>query len=392
MVLEMKVVHLISNLEIGGAQRVRLELIRKFIEMGCKPENHILAYFHDGPMRKKFENIGIRTKKLVDGLLKYSPSAVFSINRLIEAEKPDIIHSQLWVSNFFARIACSNQKIPVICDLHCMPSVQGFFRNILDRIVPFKASRYVAVSEGIGRAFKYLGAARLVNNSRPEVGSISVIQNGVDSTKFRFSFADRDFLRKDLGIDKKTFVVGAVGRIETVKSFDHLIRAFKKFHDICVSKRFFNQASDVKLVIVGFGQEEQAMRQLVANLGLKRNVIFRSTTHGMYKFYSIFDCLAITSRSEGLSVAMLEALFSGLPIVTTGDSNGEHEVIKDGLNGFVFDYGNETAMVEKLLKIFHEFNPDFTQRPSLIDSHFDIGRVAKEYRNLYREVIEAKLQ
>lgn len=388
----MKVIHLISNLEIGGAQRVRLELIRKFLDMGCKPENHILAYFHDGPMRKKFENIGIRTYKLVDGLFKYSPSSIFSINRLIEREKPDIVHSQLWISNFFARIACVKNKIPLICDLHCMPGVQGFFRNILDRIAPFKASRYVAVSRGIGRAFKYLGAARLADNLRPETGSIAVIENGVDSTKFRFSFVDRDFLRKDLGIDKKAFVVGAVGRIEAVKSFDHLIRAFKRFHDICVSKRFFGRASDVKLVIVGFGNEELAMRQLVANLGLKRNVIFRSTTHGMYKFYSLFDCLAITSRSEGLSVAMLEALFSGLPIVTTGDENCEHEVIKDGLNGFVFNYGDQEAMVEKLLKILHEFNPDFTQRPSLVDSHFDIGRVAKEYRNLYREVLEAKLR
>ncbi len=386
----MKVVHLISNLEIGGAQRVRLELLRKFFEMGCKPENHVLAYFQDGPMRKKFENIGVRTKQLVGGVFRFSPLMIFSIKRLIEEEKPDVVHSQLWSTNFCAKIACRSAKIPLICDLHCMPNVQGFFKNVLDRIIPFKASRYVAVSQGIGKAFKFLGAKSCLSDGlKPNLGAISVIQNGVDSTKFRFSFADRDFLRKELSIDKNSFVIGAVGRIEAVKSFDILIRAFKRFYDIVKSQ---NQPRDVKLVIVGYGNQEDSMRQLVTNLGLKRNVIFRSTTHGMYKFYSTFDCLAITSRSEGLSIAMLEALFSGLEIVTTGDKNCEHEIIKDGLNGYVFNYGDETALVEIFLELLGKFNPDFLQRPSLIDAHFDIGRVASQYRNLYREVIEAQAQ
>lgn len=389
----MKVVHLVTSLEVGGAQRVRLELVRKLIEMGHDPDDHLLAYFKSGPMKKKFENIGVETHKLSGSFFRYGPAAFMDLKSLIRSFKPDIVHSQLWMANLFAKLACTSPEIKLICDLHCMPSTQGFFKTFCDRFLPVNADRYVAVCRAVADAFKKCWPLAKIGDGKAATGKTVVIKNGVDSNKFKFSFGAREDLREFLRIDEDCFVLGGVGRLEKEKSFDYLIKAFKKFcQKVEEGQKPGNliTVDDLRLVIVGNGSQEGDLKRLANSLGLSEKVIFSSTTHGMYKYYSLFDCMAISSKAEGLSVALLEGLFSGLPVISVSGKGDEHEVIKDGENGHLVGFGKTDEVAEKVYQVFKKFDPEFRERPSLIGQEFEVETMAKKYQTLYKEVLEVR--
>lgn len=386
----MRILHITSNLEIGGAQRVRLELLRKLIAIDHEPKNHMLAYFIDGPMREKFENIGVKTVQISGEFFTYGPASLKFLRKVIKEFKPDIIHSQLWAANIFARLAALNTNIPVICDLHNMPEVQGFWRNLFEHLFLIKPTRYVAVSDGIAKAYMQKFGLKEFNQKSAVAGSVVTIKNGVDANKFRFSFAARENLRETFDIDSDYFVIGAVGRLESVKSFDNLIQAFAMFYEQIKQRLIAKNLHEeplVRLVIVGDGSQKQMLRGLAKSHNLGKKIIITTPTKSISRFYSLFDCLAISSRSEGLSVALLEALFAGLKVITTSPSN-MHEVVVQDKNGYIVSFNDQAAMVKIFMELFENFNPDFLERPSLASSDFEILNMSKSYQALYRQILQ----
>lgn len=389
----MKILHIISSLEIGGAQRVRLELLRKLISQDHAARDHILLYFNDGPMREKFENIGVKTFRVNGKFLTYGWGAISLIKKIIASFKPDIIHSQLWAANIFARLAARESQTPVICDLHCMPEVQGFWRNLLERFLPIQPACYVAVSDGIAEAFTKKFSLPLRNPSAPQTGALIVIKNGVDAHKFRFSFATRENFRETFEIENDCFVVGSVGRLEPVKSFDNLIQAFAEFFKQIkarLSQTNPLEEPNLKLIIVGEGSQKNFLRGLVKSSGLAQKIIITKPTKSISRFYSLFDCFAISSKSEGLSVALLEALFAGLTVVTTTQTP-EHEAVVHEKNGLLVPFADKEAMVKAFIAMYEKFNPEFQERPSLADPEFEISCMTSKYQSLYNQICQERL-
>ena len=370
----MKILHVISNLEIGGAQRVRLELVRRMLITGDVAQEHRIVYFQDGPIHKKFETLGIKTHHVPLKLWNLGIPAWCQLQKIVADFSPSILHSQLWAANVVARMLAHHNGLPVICDLHNMPEVNGHAKNLLERFFPLPASAFVAVSDAVAAAHqKHLG-----------INSI-VIKNGVDANKFRFSFAAREELRTELNISDNCFVVGAVGRLDEVKSFDNLLKAYAAMlakMRACDHPLQYN----CRLVIVGNGPLKRKLQLLAEELGIIQNLIFASANRSMYRYYSLFDCLAISSRSEGLSVAMLEALFSGLQVVCTMPA-AQHDIIVDGQNGFLVPFADHKAMAYALLKIADNFDAEFQARPARIDNNFEVSNMASRYQQLYFDVL-----
>ncbi len=86
----------------------------------------------------------------------------------------------------------------------------------------------------------------------------------------------------------------------------------------------------------------------------------------------------------------MEALSSGLPVITTSGS-GSHEVVKDGENGYIVPFGDISAMVRAFTDVLEKFDPNFSERPSKLDSRFDIQVAAEKYMRLYNEVARVRL-
>ena len=170
---------------------------------------------------------------------------------------------------------------------------------------------------------------------RPE--RIKVIYYGVDPELLE---------RKSLEEFRKPFpfLITALGRIDKNKGFDFLIRSFARFLKE-------TGASDAGVVIMGCGQQLEEFRGLAASLGVADRTLFTGYIENPFPCLKHSDIFTLTSIVEGLSIALLEAMYLGVASVSTY-AGGVEEVITDGAGGFLLDYGDEEKLAALLAKLY----------------------------------------
>lgn len=134
-------------------------------------------------------------------------------------------------------------------------------------------------------------------------------------------------LRKSLGIPLDAFVVLSVGEVNKNKNHELGIRAIAQLKDT-IPHLFY--------VIVGRGSSKEALKKLSANLGVEKQVIFTGYRSDIPSFYHMADLFFFPSHREGLSVALMEAMASGLPVVCT-KIRGNEDLIVHGKDGILID-------------------------------------------------------
>lgn len=166
--------------------------------------------------------------------------------------------------------------------------------------------------------------------------SFRVIPNMVDAKACAFSAAARESIRKHYKVED-SFVIGAIGRFAAQKNYPYLISVFSE-----VLKRKANSV----LFFVGDGQELEKCVQLTKRLGIEDRVIFAGVKENAKEYLSAFDVFVMPSIYEGLSLAILEAQFNGLPCVIS-DGVGEESVIS--LNTTVLPLNDNKLWIESVL-------------------------------------------
>jgi len=172
---------------------------------------------------------------------------------------------------------------------------------------------------------------RLALETMPQL-KIPIIFNGVDTATFHQ--ADGLHQRREVNIL-------CVGRLIERKGQHHLLRAFANLRTHC--------DHPVRLTIVGTGDAEDALRHLVTDLGVTKEVVFAGFVprEHMPAVYRQADIFVLPSQSEGMSIALLEGMASGLPVVVT-DTGGTAELVKEGVNGLVVPWADVPALTEAL--------------------------------------------
>jgi glycogen(starch) synthase len=197
-----------------------------------------------------------------------------------------------------------------------------------------RANRVIAVSDFTRRELrKYYNI--------PE-NRIRVIHNGVDTRKFKPA-ADKRKVKEELGLNPDDLAILSVGRLYARKGLFTLIECMPQ-----VVKRFRN----TKFVISGKGQSDE-MRKLVAHaerLGVKDNIIFTGyyPDKKLPKLYQAADVFAFSTFYEHHPFAILEALSTGLPVVTT-NVGGIPETIESGKNGFLVEPFNQKQLSDRIV-------------------------------------------
>lgn len=365
----MKIFHVITSLKIGGAESALLNFL------GNDSNNeHIVAYFYSGPNLQKLKLLKIKTFKINGLFYKYDPFAYFKLKKIIKKHKPDIIHSALWSANIFSKLISNSLKIPVICDLHSNIKYDGKIRQKIEKLTSLKATKYIAVSNSVKQ--DYLNS---INKKAQNL--IEIIPNAINTKKIN--------TKNNSNINSFTF--GAVGRLEKIKSYDLLIKSFALLH-----KKFgyLNNLSSnsnlkqIKLVIVGDGSQKKKLIKLSKKLNIQKYVSFTGFRTDLENLYPKFDCFVVSSKSEGLSIALLEALSYGLPIITTSQYK-THDVIENNVNGFIIKPNNKKELTTALEKIY--LNNKKIQKMSLankelVKKKFSIERVVADYHRVYGKV------
>lgn len=134
----------------------------------------------------------------------------------------------------------------------------------------------------------------------------------------------------------------AVGRLDYQKAFDRLLDVWHQLGE---------KAKGWTLEIVGDGPLKKALQQQIAQLGMDNSVLLTGAVQDIQSKYLSASILVMTSRYEGLPMALLEAQAFGLPVITYACKCGPRDLIHDGQNGYLIEEGNQAAFVEKLLML-----------------------------------------
>jgi glycosyltransferase involved in cell wall biosynthesis len=166
---------------------------------------------------------------------------------------------------------------------------------------------------------------------------IRVIHNGIDLSKFSGS-TDRHAWRAGLGIKKDEFVIGVIARLEEQKGHRFLLEALTLKPE-CLSK--------LKVVFVGDGKLRSSLEGESREKGLASHVLFLGTLEPIFPILKALDLFLLPSLWEGFSVAILEAMAAGVPVIATR-VGGAEEVITSGREGLLIPPGDAQGLAEAI--------------------------------------------
>ena len=263
----------------------------------------------------------------------------------------------------------------IIYTAHGLPIKTDLKSTIEDTIASLMVDRIIAVSDEIKDDLR----KRLPLSQN----KISLISNGVDTTIF-LPVQDQNTINEvkktyQIPLDKK--IIGTVGRLEKIKNYDMLIQCFRKVIE--------NYGYIAHLVFIGDGSERESLKALVRKLDLIENISFLGTQYNLYNIITIFDIFTISSFSEGMSIALLEAQSCGIPAVVT-NVGGNSKIIKNNHNGFLCQSNNPDDMYRKismLLDDSHIQKKLGQNARNTVVNHFDLHVMVRSYEDIYQKIL-----
>ncbi|MET0967176.1 MAG: glycosyltransferase [Nakamurella sp.] len=293
----LRVLHVITALGTGGAER-QLESLTKHSGHPART----IALYEAGPIGEAMVVAGQDVDVLgMAGWQRFTAPLRLALQ--IRRFRPDVVHVHLLAGQLWGIPAARLAGVrTVISSEHSLmddtienrpltPALRRLYL-LLERLT----TRTVAVSTTTKQRLIRWGA-------RPD--RISVVDNGIDFAALRFSRAGRERIRRELGICPGSTVVGAVGRLETVKRFEPTIRALAGWL----------AQGDRHLVIAGDGPLRSELTELARELGVDDRIHLLGPRTDIPDLLSSFDVLVSPSRDETFGMAVVEALGNGLPVV-----------------------------------------------------------------------------
>ncbi len=294
----------------------------------------------------------------------------------------DIIHSHSpFALHVLAYQVAQRQHVPLVYTYHTLlpahvNTVKLFRRAVVPPRLAEKFSvwtcdmcdRIVAPSEKIKDLLESYGARC----------KITVVHNGISMD--RFQNVPRGFLHEQLSLPPQARILLAVGRLTPEKNVGFLVDVLARVH---------RSNSNVYLVPVGQGPLRDQFQRQAEQLGIGRNLVFTGPMppEDMPRVYADADMYVSASFSEAHSMAALEALASGLPMVVVRDQSLAM-MVSEGENGFVVDL-DEQAFAQRVLNILEhpETQQRMRQASRANSNRFSIETQARELIDLYTEVI-----
>lgn len=315
----------------GGLERVMLDIITDLDRSRFTPSFCTLLT-PDAEMLRKLERLGIPCT-VIDKGEGINWSLVPRLARLLRREQIDLVNSHDIGATLYAAPAARLAGIDAVVhtdhsQILTKKRLLPVYRWILQHLV----TGSVTVSRDLA---KYLAGEMRVDRSK-----IRTIPNGIDITRFRASGSDPD-LRKELGIDDGSKVIGTIGRLTEQKGMEYLIDAFKG-----ISKH----SPGAVLVIVGDGELRADLHSRVERNGLGGKVIFCGIRDDIPRLLGIFDIFVLPSLWEGQPITIMEAMASGRPIVAT-DVGGNGEILRSGELGLLVPAKDPDAITKAVNRL-----------------------------------------
>lgn len=370
-----KVIHVISDTNIGGAGTLLLNYLKNFDrgEFDIK-----VALPGDSALIPRISELGYPVIETEGGRDKsFDLRAVGEFMRIFKREKPDIVHTH---SSFSARLAAFLSGVKSrIYTRHCvfeMPwylthfpgkQINGLVNNTL-------ATRVIAVAEAAKKNLTDTGVSEK---------KIDVIINGVEPVR-AMSAEEKDDFRRSTGFSTEDFVCLISARLEEYKGHKYFLDAAAIVAEEDESARF---------IVMGAGSLEKELRDRAANLGIESKVLFTGFVTDVAPYVNIADLNVNCSYgTETSSLALSEGMSLSKPAVAT-NYGGNPYMVEDGENGFTVPVKDAGALADAIIKIKND--KDLYARMSAAaykryTEKFTATAMTKKLEKIYEEETERR--
>jgi glycosyltransferase involved in cell wall biosynthesis len=372
----MKVLHLISGGDTGGAKTHIISLIKAIDKL---IDAKIICFIEDTFYEdSKAAGINIEVYKQRK---RSDMSVVHRLVEEIEKEKYDIVHCHGARANFIAMFLKKKINVPLITTVHSDYKLD-FKDNVYKQLVfttlnTFalkKFKYYIAISD----TFKDM----LVQRGFKEK-SIFTVYNGIEIDQ-EINFTSKEEFLNRYKIDYKgQTIVGIIARLDQVKDHETFIKAAA----IVLEKR-----KDIIFLIAGDGNDEKRLNSLVENLGLKDYIYFLGFVKDQYSFFNAIDINTLTSLSESFPYAVLEGALMKKTIIST-DVGGLSKLIDQDENGYLVKVGDEKDLANKIEKLSTDKNKIKEMGENLfkkVEENYSSHTMAKEHIKIYEKIIDSR--
>lgn len=380
-----KIVFIISNLSIGGAQILVYDILTCLKEKSNIDLN--LITFDSGEYISKFTKAGINVIDLKErGLV--NPKIYFKLKRILKEIKPDIVHTHLNKADFYGRIAAKNCKVPVIFSTchnysttHSGADInkKSFFDRVDNLVISYSGCNLIAISKLVK---KYL-----INRNPGLEAKTIVIYNGIRIEKeiFRMDESERLAFRNELGFRNNDFIISIIARLEKQKGHLFFLNSVKDF---------LKSNNCIKILIVGEGSLRKEIEKFISINKFENQIKLTGFVNDSEKFFEISDLITVPSHWEGFGLVIIEAMIKR-KIVLASDTGAITEIINDSENGFLFKTGNKESLLEKLQYVYSNINNFEQLKQNALEKVkrcFDIEKNTEKYYSIYNIIYKEKIE
>ncbi len=382
---EKKVLRLFSRLNVGGPSLHVVNLAKGLTDYGYVT---VLAVGRpdasEGDMEDYAESQGVMPRRIPGFQAAISPwrdlVAFLSIWRLIRRERPDIVHTHTFKAGLLGRLAARWAGVPVIVHTYHGHFFHGYWGPRVSRWVARLESflagfttRVVAISSQVGED--------IVNAGIVPAEKICVVDLGFDLDRMDIELKQPPTLRRRFGIGANDTVIAIVARLVPVKNLDLFL------HAVCP---LLPARQDLHLVIIGDGQERARLETLANELcssGERARVHFCGFVSPVAAEWADIDLCVCTSRNEGTSVAIIEAVIAKVPVMSTA-VGGMPDLLEGGRWGQLLPQDSEAIRNAVTAWLAGDVSTQWLAEASAhFRSRFSMQRLSMETAKLYGEIL-----
>lgn len=300
---------------------------------------------------------------------------------LMRRLKPHVVHTHTAKAGAVGRAAAILAGVPVVVHTYHGHVLRGYFS-------PAKTAVYRAIERGLARRTDRLLAVtarvrdELIALGVGEAAQYRTVPLGFDLAPLLVAERRRGELRAELGLGDAP-LVGIVARLVPIKAHEVFLSA---------AARVRQQVPSARFLIVGDGELRASLEQQTAALGLTGVVSFLGWRADIDRLYADIDVVALTSRNEGSPVALIEAMASGVPVVST-DVGGVADVVEHGVSGLLAPMDDAAGVADHILTLLADAGMRHAmgqQGRAKVAVTYDARRLVSDIETLYDDLIREK--
>lgn len=366
-----RILHLIETRGPGGAETVFLQLANGMAKKG----HHCIAGITGPGWVKEQLDVNGMTSILLPTHGPYDMAFLSSLIKYIRKNKIDIIHSHLFGANVYASFVGMLTGVKVISTFHGATNIWNgnrLLHKMKGRIISKGSSFIVFVSNSLKE--------EICRDGWLDQSKNRVIYNGVDLEKYHHG-GSKDH-RTALGYNKGDLIIGMIGNIRKTKGHDYFIKS------VAIVKE---RVPTINCLIAGHvsNEDHERLMRLVREFALEGTVHFLGFRQDADAILSCLDVFILASTSEGFSIATVEALASGIPVVCTR-SGGPEEIVTHGKDALLIPIRDEHALADAVCRLLSdkELTSRLAQEGLKTAQQFSLDRMLDNYEALYRKCLQ----